>query len=71
MYACVFGSELKRVRLNNLEMMPKVTDTLFILVFRHMKLRKLNLTSNSPINSVSSTIIFITNWPRVVRLGKM
>lgn len=54
LYSIIFSlfPDLKRLELRNLEKMPKITDTIFSLVFRHMKLTHFIIQSDEPITKV-------------------
>lgn len=49
----MFFTELKVLNILGLELMPKITDTAFSMVFRHVSLKKLILGSNKPLRTVS------------------
>lgn len=48
-----YYADLKKLWLLNLDKMPLITDKLFGMVFRHMKLEELGLASRKPLKSVS------------------
>lgn len=47
-----FVVDLKKLTLKGLDKMPKVTDTLFKIVLKRMKLTHLILTSDRPLHKV-------------------
>ncbi|ODM95794.1 putative RNA-binding protein EEED8.10 [Orchesella cincta] len=46
--------KLKKLELKNLDEMPKITDTIFRLVLRHMKLTHLILSSECPLDNITA-----------------
>lgn len=57
----VLLSGLRKLSLLGLENMPKITDTAFKLVFRHLPLTHFELGSKSAVSTVSEFITVVTN----------
>ncbi len=51
-FGCRLYSDLKKVSLKRMDLMHKITDLAFNLVFRHLKVKEFCLTSAKPIKWV-------------------